>query len=63
VLTRREIEVLGLAARGHSARQIAAQLTVSPATVRTHLEHIYRKLEVTDKASAVATGLRLGLIE
>jgi len=63
LLTAREIEMLQLAADGHSARESAARSTVSPATVRSHLENIYRKLEVSDKASAVATALRLGLID
>lgn len=63
VLTAREIEMLQLAAHGLSARQTAQRLTVSPATVKTHLENIYRKLGVSDKPSAVATALRLGIID
>jgi DNA-binding CsgD family transcriptional regulator/PAS domain-containing protein len=63
VLTPRELEVLQLSAEGRSARVAAEHLTISPATVRTHLENIYAKLGVSDKASAVATGLRLGVIE
>jgi DNA-binding CsgD family transcriptional regulator len=62
VLTPREIEVLELAAQGLSARRSAERLGVSAATVRTHLENIYAKLGVTDKASAVADALRQGLI-
>jgi ATP/maltotriose-dependent transcriptional regulator MalT len=62
-LTPREREVLGLAACGATARCIAERLTVAPATVKTHLEHIYAKLEVGDRAAAVATALRLGLID
>jgi len=61
-LTPREIEVLELAAEGQGARQIAAQLVISPSTVRTHFEHIYRKLGVRDRAAAVAKAMRLGLI-
>jgi PAS domain S-box-containing protein len=61
-LTDREIEVLRLAAEGDSGPQIGAQLFVSPATVKTHFEHIYEKLGVSDRASAVAQSLRLGLI-
>jgi two-component system nitrate/nitrite response regulator NarL len=38
-------------------------LVLSPATVKTHFEHAYEKLEVSDRASAVAKALRLGLIE
>jgi DNA-binding CsgD family transcriptional regulator len=61
-LTAREREVLGLAANGNSTREIAEQLFVSPATIKTHLEHIYEKLGVSDRAAAVAQGLRTGLI-
>jgi PAS domain S-box-containing protein len=63
LLTPRELEVLQLGARGFSARETAVELVVSPATVRTHFENIYAKLGVSDKASAVATALRRGLIE
>jgi PAS domain S-box-containing protein len=62
-LTPRELEVLQLAADGFSGRKIAERLVVSPSTVKTHFDHIYEKLGVSDRAAAVATGLRLGLIE
>jgi DNA-binding CsgD family transcriptional regulator len=61
-LTKREREVLELAADGLTAARIADELVISPATARTHLANIYAKLEVPDKASAVASGLRQGLI-
>jgi PAS domain S-box-containing protein len=61
-LTTRELEVLQLAALGLSGPEVAARLVVSPATVKTHFENIYRKLAVGDRASAVARALRLGLI-
>jgi PAS domain S-box-containing protein len=61
-LTPREIQVLELASHGRTTLQIAATLVVSPATVKTHLEHIYAKLDAHDRVSAVATALRLGLI-
>jgi PAS domain S-box-containing protein len=61
-LTERELEVLRLAAEGHSGPEIAEQLVLSPATVRTHFEHIYEKLGVGDRAAAVAQALRTGLI-
>ena len=38
-------------------------LTLSKATIRTHLEHIYRKLEVTNRVEAVTEGLRKGIIQ
>jgi PAS domain S-box-containing protein len=61
-LTPREREVLQLAADGRSTRDIAGLLVVSPGTVKTHLQHIYAKLDARDRASAVATAIRLGLI-
>ena len=54
--------MLTLAAEGFSGPQIAEQLFVSPSTVKTHLEHIYDKLGVGDRAAAVATALRTGLV-
>lgn len=61
-LTPRETQVLEFASHGHTTLQIAAALVVSPATIKTHLEHIYAKLDAHDRVSAVATALRLGLI-
>jgi PAS domain S-box-containing protein len=63
LLTPRELEILQLAAEGLSAPESAERLIIAPATVKTHLENIYAKLEVNDKPSAVAAALRLGLIE
>ena len=62
LLTAREVEVLQHGAAGLTACMTAERLTVSPGTIRTHLENIYQKLDVSDKASAVATALRLGII-
>jgi DNA-binding NarL/FixJ family response regulator len=62
-VTSRELDVLGLASHGLTYGEIAEQLTVSVATVRTHLQNIFMKLGVSDKAAAVATALRHGLIE
>jgi PAS domain S-box-containing protein len=61
-LSEREIEVLRLAAEGLSGPAIAELLVLSPATVKTHFEHIYEKLGVGDRAAAVANALRTGLI-
>jgi PAS domain S-box-containing protein len=61
--TVREREVLQLAARGHSTREIAEVLSLSSATVKTHFQRAYEKLGVRDRASAVAECLRRGLIE
>jgi HD-GYP domain-containing protein (c-di-GMP phosphodiesterase class II) len=51
-LTDREVEVLRLAARGLSRREMAQRLYVSESTVRTHLEHIYAKIGVSSRAAA-----------
>jgi DNA-binding NarL/FixJ family response regulator len=53
-LSQRELEVLGLIARGATNREAAAQLFISEATVKTHLLHVYAKLGVKDRAAAVA---------
>jgi DNA-binding CsgD family transcriptional regulator len=62
LLTPRELEVLELAAGGCNGPVIAGELVVSAATVRTHFEHIYEKLGVSDRAAAVAKAMRTGLI-
>ncbi len=61
-LTRRELELLQLAADGFCGPMIADELVLSRATVRTHFESIYRKLDVHDRAGAVGKAMRLGLI-
>ena len=61
-LTPREIEVLELSANGLNGPGVAERLVLSTATVRTHFENIYRKLDVPDRAAAVAKAMRLGLI-
>ncbi|MFP5361183.1 MAG: response regulator transcription factor [Thermoleophilia bacterium] len=63
LLTARELEILGLIAEGLSAPAVAERLVVSPATVRTHLQHLYEKLGVSDRAAAVAEAMRRGIIE
>jgi two-component system nitrate/nitrite response regulator NarL len=63
VLTPREVEVLQLATEGLTGRGIAERLMLSPSTVKTHFEHVYEKLGVTDRAAAVARALRTGLID
>ncbi|HEY3189214.1 MAG TPA: LuxR C-terminal-related transcriptional regulator [Solirubrobacteraceae bacterium] len=62
VLSAREREVLQLAATGHSTSEIAELLVLSPGTVKTHLQRIFGKLDVRDRAAAVAEGIRRGLI-
>ena len=58
----RELEVLRLTAEGLSAPEIAETLGIGATTVKTHLQRVYRKLEVTDRAAMVARALRLGLL-
>jgi two-component system nitrate/nitrite response regulator NarL len=62
-LSQREREILRLTADGESASDIAARLFLSPATVKTHLQRIYQKLNVSDRAAAVAEAMRRGLFE
>src|ERR687896_2384318 len=62
-LTGRELEILQLLAMGHTNRDIAGKLFISPDTVKTHLEHIYQKLGATDRTAAVAEAMRRRLIE
>jgi DNA-binding NarL/FixJ family response regulator len=62
-LTAREVEVLQLLAFGHTNRDIADRLFISPDTVKTHLEHIFDKLGASDRTAAVAEALRRRLIE
>ncbi len=62
-LTPREQEVLVLAAEGLSAARIGERLFLSPATVKTHLAHLYDKLGVSDRTAAVAEAFRQGLLD
>jgi DNA-binding NarL/FixJ family response regulator len=61
-LSARELEVLSLIAQGETNRGAAARLFISEATVKTHLLHIYEKLEVNDRAAAVAAAYERGLL-
>ena len=63
LLTSRELEILRMAADGLTNRAIGERLYLSVGTVKTHLDNIYRKLEVSDRAHAVAVALRRGLLE
>lgn len=61
-LSPRELEVLRLVAAGATNQSAGRELLISETTVKTHLLHIYRKLDVRDRASAVAVAYRRGLI-
>ncbi|MFI7027023.1 response regulator [Micromonospora sp. NPDC049900] len=61
-LSKRELEVLQLVADGASNREAARLLFVSEASIKTHLQHVYDKLGVRDRAAAVGEGYRRGLL-
>ncbi|MBN6057928.1 response regulator transcription factor [Nonomuraea sp. RK-328] len=61
-LSPRELEVLRLVAGGATNREVAGKLFVTEATVKTHLLHIFAKLEVNDRAAAVAAAYESGLL-
>ena len=61
-LSDREMEILTTVAKGATNKEIAARLFISEATVKTHLLHIYDKLEVNDRAAAVGAAYERGLI-
>lgn len=61
-LTKRELEVLSGMSHGRSNSQIGADLYLSEDTVKTHARRLFRKLSASDRAQAVAIGLRRGLI-
>jgi two-component system nitrate/nitrite response regulator NarL len=63
LLTPREREILALTAQGFLAPEIGRRLFLSPATVKTHLQRLYGKLGVSDRAAAVAEAMRRGLLE
>ncbi len=62
LLTDRELEILQIIAKGLSNNEAAKVLGLSKATIRTHLEHIYEKLDVTNRVEAVTEGIRQGII-
>lgn len=61
-LTTRELEVLRLLAEGLSAAEIGARLHLSESTVKSHVGHIYQKLGATNRAQALMTAMRTGLL-
>jgi two-component system, NarL family, nitrate/nitrite response regulator NarL len=63
LMSERERETLTLIAEGLSAPAIGRALHLSTATVKTHIQHIYEKLGVSERAAAVAEAMRRGLLE
>ncbi|MDQ3311095.1 MAG: helix-turn-helix transcriptional regulator [Actinomycetota bacterium] len=61
-LTAREGDVLALLAHGLPNKGIARQLGISPKTVSNHIEHIYTKLDVTNRAAAAMRAMQHGLV-
>lgn len=62
ILSAREIEILRYAAEGLTVDGIAKQMFISGSTVKTHLQNIYDKLDVSDRTAAVAQAMRRGLL-
>lgn len=62
-LTRREVELLTVFARGQSYKEAARSLGISPLTVGNHVKAIYRKLEVTSRGEAVYVAMRRGQLQ
>ncbi|MDB5231691.1 MAG: helix-turn-helix transcriptional regulator [Chitinophagaceae bacterium] len=61
-LSKRELEILGLLAQGHSNQEIAEKLFVSLSTVKTHIQNLFEKLDVKRRTQAVEKAKRLNLI-
>ncbi len=62
-LSARELEILRALTKGHSYKLVADELNISIDTVRSHIRHIYEKLQVNSKSEAVLKALREGLVE
>ena len=63
VLSEREVEVLRLMAKGAPNKEIAASLSISESTVKTHVANIFQKLEVNDRTGAVTQAVQRGIIK
>jgi LuxR family transcriptional regulator, maltose regulon positive regulatory protein len=63
LLSAREAEVLRICSRGLSNQEIGDQLAITVGTIKGHLVHIYRKLNVRNRTGAVAKARQLGLLK
>jgi len=61
-ITVRERDVLSMIGQGHSNKRIARTLEISPETVKSHVKHIFSKLDVTTRSAAVSRAASLGLL-
>ncbi len=61
-LTERELEVLRISSRGHSNKEIAAELFLSVNTVRNHMQHVLNELGAHSKLEATAIAVRAGIL-
>ena len=61
-LSKRELEILGLLALGHSNQEIAAKLFISVSTVKTHIQNLFEKLDVKRRIQAIEKARSLNLI-
>jgi len=62
VISERELQVLQLMAKGAANKEIAAKLSITQSTVKTHVTNIFQKLDVTDRTEAVTQALKKGII-
>ncbi len=63
LLSDRELDVLGCMVDGLTTQQMAARLFISENTVKTHVRHIFEKLEVSNRAEAVGKAMQMGLVK
>jgi Response regulator containing a CheY-like receiver domain and an HTH DNA-binding domain len=61
-ITARERDVLSMIGQGYSNKRIARTLEISPETVKSHVKHIFSKLDVTARSEAVSRAVSLGLL-
>jgi DNA-binding CsgD family transcriptional regulator len=61
-LTERERETLSLMVKGMPVKRIAAEMSISPSSVDTHMRNLYRKLHVSNRGEAINAALRYGLV-